>query len=157
MVKKRNMKKTIIVLLIIVLVVVTYRYYKYFEHSLLVGNPVFNNGINESKKSKIFIFSYLESENDAKIFKEVWLEKKASISKEGIEKTNINLLKFLFIDKANTNFKVLDTNFKIIGFGFTNDIFVIETNNKDLIEKDTLKISIFYNNKRIDKTFLKTK
>lgn len=139
------------------LFVVAYKCYKNFEHSLVIGNLVFNKNSNESKQSKTYIFSYLESESDTKIFKEVWLEKKAYISKEGIEKSNINLLKFSFIDKANTNLNVLDANFKVIGFGFTNDIFAIETNNKDLIEKDTLKISVSYNNKRIDKIFLKTK
>lgn len=151
------MKKIIIILGVIVLLLVAYKYYKKFEHRLVIGNPIFNKNSNESKKSKTFIFSFLESENEPKIFKEVWLEKKASISKEGIEKTNINLLKFSLINKTNTNLKVLDANFKVIGFGFTNDIFAIETNNKDLIEKDTLKISVSYNNKRIDKTFLKTK
>lgn len=151
------MKKIVLLFVVIVLIIIAYKYYKYFEHSLVVGNPVFNENINESKKNKTFVFSYLESENETKIFKEVWLEKKAFISKEDVEKTSIILLKFSFINRIDTNLKVLNTNFKIAGFGFTNDIFTIETNNENLIEKDTLKISILYNNKHIEKTFLKMK
>lgn len=151
------MKKIIIILVVIVLFVVAYKYYKYFEHSLIVGNPVFNENIDESKKNKSFIYSYLQCDNYENIFDEVWLEKKAYISKEGIEKKDVNLLKFSFTNKTDTNLKVLESDFKVVGFGFTNNVFTIETNHKDLVEKDTLKISILYNNKRINKTFLRMK
>jgi hypothetical protein len=156
-VKNSSMKKIIIILILIVLFVVAYKYYKYFEHSLVVGNPVFNENIDEAKKNKSFIYSYLQSDNYENIFDEVWLEKKAYISKKGIEKKDENLLKFSFANKIDTNLKVLDSNFKLVGFGFTNNVFIIETNYKDLVEKDTLKISVLYNNKRINKTFLRMK
>jgi hypothetical protein len=108
-VKNSSMKKIIIILIVIVLFVVAYKYYKYFEHSLVVGNPVFNENIDEAKKNKSFIYSYLQSDNYENIFDEVWLEKKAYISKKGIEKKDENLLKFSFANKIDTNLKVLDT------------------------------------------------
>lgn len=151
------MKKIVTTFIIIALILVAYKYYKSFEHSLVIGNPVFNENINESKKNKSFIFSYLQSDNSEKIFDEVWLEKKAFISQEDNEKEDVNSLKFSFREKTDTNLKILEANFKIIGFGFTNEIFTVETNDKNLIEKDTLRISILYKNKHIDKTFLKIK
>lgn len=142
------MKKIIIILVVIVLFVVAYKNYKYFEHSLVVGNPVFNKNINESKKNKMFMFSFSVLEKNDTIFDEIWIEKKAVFSKNGIEYKKRNMLMWSY-----KNIKVAEK----FSNGFINNTCIITDNNsqKDLIEKDTLRISILYNNKRINKTFLR--
>lgn len=144
--------------------VVAYKYYKYLEHSLLIGNPVQNRSVIESKKNKMFICSYSDSDNDIKTLKEVWLEKKASISKDCIEIKKGYLLQFSFLTEkeAKLNFiysssTKIKSNFKTGDIGLSGNIFSIGVKDKNIIEKDTLRISILYDKRYINKIFLRMK
>ncbi len=144
------MKKHLVTLIILIFIVIIYNYYKNYKHSLIIGNPVFNKNIEESIKNKMFISSFSVLERNDSLFNEIWVERRAYFTKRGIEYNNRYVLIWTYRNSNIQNF---------FSKGFISNTCIIKDNNsqENLINKDTLKINIIYNNKNINKTFLRNK
>ncbi|MBP6386943.1 MAG: hypothetical protein KA327_10035 [Pseudarcicella sp.] len=158
------MKKLIIVTLFIAFLVVAYGYNKYYGRSLVLGNPVLNHNIEESKANKTFICRYRNIEKESEIFKEIWLEKNSTRIENGIKLNGFNSLKLSFVKKKELNFEFIETNlkqikanFKIYSFGLHSMILSIGIDKEEILKLDSLKISYIHNNQHIEKIFLKDK
>lgn len=142
--------KTILIIIgIILLTIVFYEIlYRKYSRNLIIGNPIFNENIKDSKYQKMFIFSYRPIGNQSFSFSEIWLERKGYYNKEK-PKIDQKLLRlnFSFKNKPISDLRIVKTNFYETGYGgYSGEIFNIETQSSSILEKDTLYITFFPNN-----------
>jgi hypothetical protein len=128
------------------------------KHNLTIGNPVFNESINDSKSNNMLVAIYKPTKTTMKIFKEIWLEKSAKWSSSGViinRKCHLKLSTNIDLD---TTLKITDANFRFIGYGLdSRGIIEITPEDSTFIKKDTITIKMTLLHKQIESTFIKVK